>query len=151
VSRSRETAIATEERNVLTGVSGLARTLQKNESGAQMRVKTRPAPAAVPATGQGTGSRAVLCRTRNRLETGRQIRVEWRNAGTASAQPVLVQPGSVIPLNESAAALLELCDGTRSFDEVVEQFVAQPGNAGLAADAQDFLEAARQRGWIVEV
>jgi hypothetical protein len=34
---------------------------------------------------------------------------------------------------------------------VVEQFVAQPGNAGLAADAQDFLEAARQRGWVVEV
>jgi pyrroloquinoline quinone biosynthesis protein D len=101
--------------------------------------------------GQGTGSRAVLCRTRNRLETGRQVRVEWRNAGTASAQPVLVQPAGVVPLNESAAALLELCDGTRSFDEVVGQFVAQPGNAGLAADAQDFLEAARQRGWVVEI
>ena len=93
----------------------------------------------------------MLCRTRNRLETGRQIRVEWRNAGTASAQPVLVQPGGVVPLNESAAALLELCDGTRSFDEVVEQFVTQPGNAGLAADAVDFLEAARQRGWVVEI
>ena len=79
------------------------------------------------------------------------MRVEWRNAGTASAQPVLVQPGGVIPLNASAAALLELCDGTRSFDEVVEQFVAQPGNGGLAADAEDFLEAARQRGWIVEI
>ncbi len=52
----------------------------------------------------------------------------------------------VIPLNESAAALLELCDGTRSFDEVVEQFVAQPGNAGLAADAEDFLEAAPSAG-----
>lgn len=125
--------------------------MQKNESNAQLRAKTRLSPAQVPAMGQGTGSRAVLCRTRNRLETGRQIRVEWRNAGTAFAQPVLVQPGGVIPLNENAAALIELCDGTRSFDEVVEQFVAQPGNAGLTADAQDFLEAARQRGWIVEV
>ena len=101
--------------------------------------------------GQGTGSRAVLCRTRNRLETSRQVRVEWRTAGSASAQPVLVQPGGTVPLNESAAALLELCDGTRSFDEVVQQFISQPGNAGLAADAQDFLEAARQRGWVVEV
>ncbi len=116
-----------------------------------MRAQTRLSPARVPVTGQGTGTRAVLCRTRNRLETGRQVRVEWRNAGTASAQPVLVQPGGVVPLNESAAALLELCDGTRSFDEVVEQFVAQPGNTGLGADAQDFLEAARQRGWVVEV
>ena len=79
------------------------------------------------------------------------MRVEWRNVGTASAQPVLVQPSGIVPLNESAAVLLELCDGTRSFDEVVEQFVAQPGNDGLAADAQDFLEAARQRDWVVEV
>ena len=97
------------------------------------------------------GNRAVLCRTRTRLETGRQVRVEWRNAGTASAQPVLVHPGGAVPLNESAAALLELCDGTRSFDEVVDAFVAQPGNANLASDARDFLEAARQRGWVVEI
>ena len=101
--------------------------------------------------GQGMGTRAVLCRTRNRLETGRHVRVEWRSAGTASAQPVLVQPGGTVPLNESAAALLELCDGTRSYDEVVEQFVAQPGNESLAPDARDFLDAARQRGWVVEV
>ncbi len=77
--------------------------------------------------------------------------MEWRNAGSASPQPVLVQPSGTVALNESAAALLELCDGTRSFDEVVERFIAQPGNAGLAPDARDFLEAARQRGWIVEV
>lgn len=97
------------------------------------------------------GTRAVLCRTRNRLETGRQVRVEWRRAGTAPAQPVLVQPAGAVPINESAAALLELCDGTRSFDEVVDQFVAQPGNESLAPDARDFLVAARQRGWVVEV
>jgi len=77
--------------------------------------------------------------------------VEWRSAGSASAQPVLAQPGGTVPLNENAAALLELCDGTRSFDEVIAQFVAQPGNADLAADARDFLDAARQRGWVVEI
>jgi pyrroloquinoline quinone biosynthesis protein D len=64
---------------------------------------------------------------------------------------VLVHPGGTAPLNDSAAALLELCDGTRSSDEVVDQFVAQPGNANLAADARDFLEAARLRGWVVEI
>jgi pyrroloquinoline quinone biosynthesis protein D len=97
------------------------------------------------------GNRAVLCRTRTRLETARQVRVEWRQAGSAAAQPVLIHPSGVVPLNESAAALLELCDGTRSFDEVVAQFAAQAGNADLAADAREFLEAARQRGWIVEI
>ena len=93
----------------------------------------------------------MLCRTRNRLETGRQVRVEWRATGAASPQPVLVEPAGTVPLNESAAALLELCDGTRSFDEVVSQFVAQSGNTALASDAQDFLDAARQRGWVVEI
>jgi pyrroloquinoline quinone biosynthesis protein D len=97
------------------------------------------------------GNRAVLCRTRNRLETGRQVRVEWRQAGSSARQPVLVHPAGVVPLNESAAALLELCDGTRSFDEVVSQFVARPGNTALASDARDFLEAARLRGWVVEI
>ena len=97
------------------------------------------------------GNRAVLCRTRTRLETARQVRVVWRQAGASAAQPVLVHPGGSVQLNASAAALLELCDGTRSFDEVIAQFVAHPGNADLGADAQEFLEAARQRGWIVEI
>jgi pyrroloquinoline quinone biosynthesis protein D len=79
------------------------------------------------------------------------VRVEWRQAGSSARQPVLVQPTGVVPLNESAAALLELCDGTRSFDEVVDQFVAQAGNPALAPDARDFLEAARLRGWVVEI
>jgi pyrroloquinoline quinone biosynthesis protein D len=78
------------------------------------------------------------------------VRVEWRTAGSAGPQPVLVQPSGAIPLNETAAALLELCDGTRSLDEVIAQFVARAGNADLASDARDFLEAARQRGWVVE-
>jgi pyrroloquinoline quinone biosynthesis protein D len=77
--------------------------------------------------------------------------VEWRQAGTTVPQPVLVHPTGTVQLNESGAALLELCNGTRSFDEVVEQFVAQSGGADLANDAREFLEAARQRGWIVEI
>lgn len=130
---------------------GLARTLQNSRPGVQKRAKTRPEAPRAAALAQGMGNRAVSCQTGNRLETGRQVRVEWRNAGTASAHPVLVQPGGTVPLNESAAALLDLCDGTRCFDEVVEQFVAQPGNEDLASDARDFLEAARLRGWVVEI
>jgi pyrroloquinoline quinone biosynthesis protein D len=130
----------------------MARTLQKSRPDAPRRADTRPPPGArAQGAGQGMGNRAVLCRTRTRLETARQVRVEWRQAGTTAAQPVLVHPTGTVQLNASAAALLELCDGTRSFDEVVEQFVAQPGNAGLANDAREFLEAARQRGWIVEI
>jgi pyrroloquinoline quinone biosynthesis protein D len=129
----------------------LAQTLQKNEPGAAMRLKTARSPAGVPVTAQGVGTRAVLCRSRSRLATGRDVRVEWRNAANASAQPILMHPGGAVPLNESAALLLELCNGTRSLEDVLEQFVARSGDPTLAADAREFLEAARQRGWIVEI
>jgi pyrroloquinoline quinone biosynthesis protein D len=85
-------------------------------------------------------------RIQNRLAPGRQIRVEWR-----SDRPVLVQPGGgAVQLNDSAAAILELCDGTRAADEVVAEFLAQPGRQELAGDVRDFIAAALARGWIVQ-
>jgi len=91
-------------------------------------------------------NRAVMRRTKNRLAPGRQAKVEWRED-----RPVLVQSGSTVQLNESAAAILELCDGTRASDEVIAEFLAQPGRSELEADVRDFLDAALQRGWIVEI
>jgi pyrroloquinoline quinone biosynthesis protein D len=143
----REAHIATDERNVLRGVTGLARTLQK--SGArkvarsQIEPPTRPRPQ--PAE-QGMEYRAVMRRTQNRLAPGRQIRVEWRED-----RPVLVQPGGTVQLNDSAAAILELCDGTRTIDEVISEFLSQPGRQELADDVRDFIEAALARGWIIQV
>jgi len=88
--------------------------------------------------------RAVMRRIQNRLAPGRQIKVEWRED-----RPVLVQPGGTVQLNDSAAAILELCDGTRTVDEVVGEFLAQPGRQELADDVREFINAALQRGWIV--
>jgi pyrroloquinoline quinone biosynthesis protein D len=142
----REAHIATDERNVLRGVTGLARTLQK--SGArkvarsQIEPPTRPRPQ--PAE-QGMEYTAVMRRTQNRLAPGRQVRVEWRED-----RPVLVEPSGTVQLNDSAAAILELCDGTRTLDEVVNEFLAQPGRQELADDVRDFIEAALSRGWIVQ-
>ena len=89
--------------------------------------------------------RAVMRRIQNRLAPGRQVRVEWRED-----RPVLVQPGGTVQLNDSAAAILELCDGTRTVDEVVSEFLSQPGRQELADDVREFIEAALQRGWIVQ-
>jgi len=88
--------------------------------------------------------RAVMRRTQNRLSPGRQTKVEWRADG-----PVLVQPSGTVRLNDSAAAILELCDGTRTQEEVIAEFLAQPGHSELANDVREFIEAALQRGWIV--
>lgn len=91
-------------------------------------------------------NRAVMRRTQNRLAPGRQVRVEWRED-----RPVLVQPGGTVQLNDSAAAILELCDGTRTADEVIAEFLAHGSQQELAEDVREFLDAALQRGWIMEV
>ena len=90
-------------------------------------------------------NRAVMRRTKTRLAPGRQVRVEWRED-----RPVLIQPTGTVQLNDSAAAILELCDGTRSPEEVIAEFLAQPGASDLEADVRDFLDAALHRGWIIE-
>jgi pyrroloquinoline quinone biosynthesis protein D len=141
----REAHIATDERNVLRGVTGLARTLQKSGVRTVARSQSNPPARTVPPpSGQGMEQRAVMRRTQNRLAPGRQTRVEWR-----ADRPVLVQPTGIVQLNDSAAAILELCDGTRTPDEVIAEFLAQPGRAELAEDVREFIDAALQRGWIV--
>lgn len=89
---------------------------------------------------------AVMRRTQNRLARGRQVRVERRREG-----PVLVHAAGTVLLNEGAAALLDLCDGTRTLEEIVTEYLSHAANHQLEADVREFLEAARQRGWIVEV
>ena len=91
-------------------------------------------------------NRAVMRRTQNRLAPGRQVRVEWRED-----RPVLVQPGGTVQLNDSAAAILELCDGTRTSDEVIAEFLAHgwpPGTGRGRAGVSR--RRASVRGWIIE-
>src|SRR5262245_63502809 len=93
---------------------------------------------------QGMEQRAVIRRTQNRLATGHQVRMERRGD-----RAVLVQPGGTVALNDSAAAIIELCDGTRTMDEVIAAFLTQPRAADLETDVRDFINAALQRGWLV--
>ena len=124
----------------------MARTLQKSEARAHARSQIQPSARRVERlTEQGMENRAVMRRTKNRLAPGRQARVEWRED-----RPVLVQPGGTVQLNDSAAAILELCDGTRTPDEVIAEFLARGSHQELAEDVREFLDAALHRGWIVE-
>ena len=123
----------------------MARTLQKSPARTVARSQIKPSARPVPHLAeQGMEHRAVMRRTQNRLAPGRQARVEWRND-----RPVLVQPTGTVQLNESAAAILELCDGSRTPDEVVAEFLAQPGRQELTDDVREFIDAALSRGWIV--
>jgi coenzyme PQQ biosynthesis protein PqqD len=62
---------------------------------------------------------------------------------------VLVSPKGSIQLNETAATVLELCNGKYTSEEVVALILRAKGDS-LADDVRAFLDAARRRGWTVE-
>ncbi len=80
-----------------------------------------------------------------RLAPGRQLQKDAAGHGH-----ILISRAGPVRLNESAAAILELCDGTRTREGVVARIVRMKNDDSLADDVRDFLDAAVRRGWIVE-
>ena len=76
------------------------------------------------------------------LAPGRQLQ-------QSAAGPILVSRAGPVRLNASAAAILELCDGTRTREEIVAQAISSEAE-DLADDVREFLNAASRRGWIIE-
>lgn len=88
---------------------------------------------------------AASCRSKIRLAPGRHVQME-----TPRDRRVLVHPAGVVQLNESAAEILELCDGTRTCEEIIAHILPRHSDPALAGDVREFLDAARRRGWIIE-
>jgi pyrroloquinoline quinone biosynthesis protein D len=65
-----------------------------------------------------------------------------------SGKPALLYPEGVLLLNPTGAAIVALCDGTRTFPELVavlaEQYNAPPD--ALANDVLEYLNRLRARG-----
>jgi pyrroloquinoline quinone biosynthesis protein D len=80
-----------------------------------------------------------------RLAAGRQLQKDPGGNGHFLAGP----PG-VVQLNESAAAILALCDGTLTREQIIARILPRVKDDSFAMDAREFLNAARRRGWIVE-
>jgi pyrroloquinoline quinone biosynthesis protein D len=89
------------------------------------------------------GKTASLRRT-FRLAPGHQLQSDPSGSGHS-----LVSPKGLIQLNESAALILDLCNGTFSGEEIVARVLRVKDN-NLADDVRAFLAAAQRRGWIVE-
>ena len=79
-----------------------------------------------------------------RLAVGSRLRGD--PSGSASA---LISPQGPIQLNESAAMILELCNGQYTGEEIVTRILLRR-DASLADDVSAFLGAAQRRGWILE-
>jgi len=79
-----------------------------------------------------------------RLAAG--YRLQTRSAGGGRS---LVSSKGSIQLNDSAATVLELCNGSYTSEEIVARVLREKDDS-LADDVRAFLDAAQRRGWVVE-
>jgi pyrroloquinoline quinone biosynthesis protein D len=64
-------------------------------------------------------------------------------------QELILFPEAALALNETGAAIVRLCDGTRSIDEIVDLLSKNYDNAerdALMREVMDFLDTIRARG-----
>lgn len=61
---------------------------------------------------------------------------------------LLVMPERVVVLSAEAAAIVVLCDGARSVEEIVEELSETYPGAPLAEDVPEFLDRIQRAGWV---
>jgi coenzyme PQQ biosynthesis protein PqqD len=84
--------------------------------------------------------------TRVRLAQGFRLERDKAKDGVI----VLMCPNGPVQLNQIAAVILQLCDGSRDRGDVVAEVVRRSDPRTRAAEIVEFLDAARARGWIDE-
>jgi pyrroloquinoline quinone biosynthesis protein D len=89
------------------------------------------------------GKTAPLRRT-IRLASRYQLQTDPSGSGHT-----LLSAKGPIQLNETAALILEMCNGRYTVEEIVARALRNKDNS-LAEDVRAFLEAAQRRGWIVK-
>lgn len=75
-------------------------------------------------------------------------RLQWEEA---QQKFVILYPEGMVELNNTAAEILQLCDGTRHVDEIVAELERKFETTGLRRDICQLLDAALANGWIREL
>jgi pyrroloquinoline quinone biosynthesis protein D len=83
--------------------------------------------------------------TRPRLVTGARLQYD-----DVREEHVLLVPEGVVRLNPTAAEVLELCDGERSLDEIVDTLSARYEGSDLRGDVEGLVDGMTQRGLVVD-
>jgi pyrroloquinoline quinone biosynthesis protein D len=83
--------------------------------------------------------------TRPRLATGARLQYD-----DVRGEHVLLVPEGVVRLNPTAAEVLELCDGERSLDEIVDTLSARYAGSDLRGDVEGLVDGMTQRGLVVD-
>ncbi|QXP83996.1 pyrroloquinoline quinone biosynthesis peptide chaperone PqqD [Methylococcus sp. ANG] len=81
------------------------------------------------------------------LEISPLLRLQWEEA---QQRHVMLYPEGMIELNDTAAAILELCDGQNNLTSIVEKLEQKYEATGIEADVREMLESALNNGWIRE-
>ncbi|CAI8886408.1 pyrroloquinoline quinone biosynthesis peptide chaperone PqqD [Methylococcus capsulatus] len=82
------------------------------------------------------------------LELSPLLRMQWEEA---QQRYVILYPEGMIELNETAAAILELCDGQHNLTSIVEKLERKYDASGIESDVREMLESALNNGWIREI
>lgn len=61
---------------------------------------------------------------------------------------VMLYPEGVVKLNETAAAILQLCDGIRPVAQIVEELNTRYADTDVSNVVYRFLETSHAKGWI---
>ncbi|HZO10307.1 MAG TPA: pyrroloquinoline quinone biosynthesis peptide chaperone PqqD [Myxococcota bacterium] len=83
--------------------------------------------------------------SRPRLVTGARLQYD-----DVREQHLLLVPEGAVRLNPTAAAVLELCDGERSVEEIVSTLAARYEGADLRDDVEGLVDGLTQRGLVVD-
>ena len=78
-----------------------------------------------------------------KLSTG--FRLQWEQAQNCH---VLLYPEGMVQLNGTAAAILQKVDGKHDLTAIISMLEKDFGQTGLSADVTEFVDTARQRGWL---
>ena len=83
--------------------------------------------------------------THPRLATGARLRYD-----EVREEHVLLIPEGAVRLNPTAVAVLELCDGERSLEEIAGTLSERYGGADVSGDVEELVAALSQRGLVVD-
>jgi pyrroloquinoline quinone biosynthesis protein D len=83
--------------------------------------------------------------TRPRLATGARLRYD-----EVREEHLLLVPEGAVRLNASGAEVLELCDGERSLEEIVDVLAARYEGSNLGEDVRGLIHAMAQKGLLVD-
>jgi pyrroloquinoline quinone biosynthesis protein D len=83
--------------------------------------------------------------TRPRLATGARLQYD-----EVREEHLLLVPEGVVWLNATAAEALELCDGERSLDDIVDALTARYDGADLGDDVRTLVQAMAEKGLVVD-